>query len=140
MTRRGTHRNHIGAATLAAAMLIGFITGCFSDRVTSTEAPPASGECRIPTSSTAAGSVVIFVRDFTFIPQQVTVKRGTRVTWVNCESPTADAHTSTSDAGVWDSPRFAPAEIYSRTFNDAGSVFNYHCVPHPFMQGTITVE
>ena len=128
------------AATLAAALLAGFITGCVSERVTANETPAPAGECKIPTTSNAAGTVVIFVRDFTFIPQQVTVKRGTRVTWVNCEDPTADAHTSTSDAGVWDSPRIAPTEIYSRTFNDAGTVFNYHCVPHPFMQGTITVE
>ena len=140
MIRSGIPNNRIAAATLAAALLAGFVTGCFSDRVTATETPTGSGECRIPTSSTAAGSVVIFVRDFTFIPQQVTIKRGSRVTWVNCEDPSADAHTSTSDAGVWDSPRIGPTELYSRTFNDAGTVFNYHCVPHPFMQGTITVE
>lgn len=130
----------LARATLAAALLTGFTSGCFSDRVSSTETPTAAGECKIPTSSAAAGSVVIFVRDFTFIPQRVTIKRGTRVTWVNCEDPNAESHTSTSDAGVWDSPRIAPITIFSRTFNDVGTVFNYHCVPHPFMQGTITVE
>jgi plastocyanin len=31
--------------------------------------------------------------------------------------------------------------VFTRTFDDAtGTVFNYHCTPHPFMKGTINVE
>lgn len=140
MRRRGIRRNKLAAATLAAALLTNSIAGCFSDRQSATDPLPATGECRIPTTSTAAGTVVIFIRDFTFIPQQVSIKRGTRVTWVNCEDASADAHTSTSDTGVWDSPRLAQGEVFSRTFNDAGTVLIYHCSPHPFMKGTINVE
>ena len=125
---------------LAASLLVSAAAGCFSDRQSATDPIPTDGECRIPTTSTAAGSVVIFIRNFTFIPQQVSIKRGTRVTWVNCEDASADAHTSTSDTGIWDSPNLQPGDVYSRTFNEAGTVFNYHCVPHPFMQGTINVE
>jgi len=140
MRRSGIRRNKVAAASLAAALLTNAIAGCFSERQSATDPLPTAGECRIPTSSAAAGTVVIFIRDFTFIPQQVSIKRGTRVTWVNCEDGSADAHTSTSDTGAWDSPRLAPGEVYSRTFNDAGPAFNYHCVPHPFMKGTINVE
>lgn len=140
MSRCSIRRDKKTAAALAAAVLMSSVVGCFSDRVAGTDPPAGSGECRIPTTSTAAGTVVIFIRDFTFIPQQVNIKRGTRVTWVNCEDPGADAHTSTSDTGVWDSPRVSPAEVYSRTFTETGTVFTYHCVPHPFMQGTIKVE
>lgn len=126
-------------------MLISAVTGvsvssCFSERQEST-GPLPSGECRIPTSSPAAGTVVIFIRNFTFIPQSVTVKRGTKVTWVNCEDGSVDSHTSTSDAGVWDSPSLDSGDTYSRTFDAAaGTRFDYHCVPHPFMKGTVEVE
>jgi plastocyanin len=115
------------------------VASCFSEKQSVTA--PLTGECRIPISSAAAGTVIVFIRDFTFIPEQVNIKRGTRVTWVNCEDAGSDPHSSSSDAGVWDSPMLRVGEIWTRTFNDAtGTVFNYHCVPHPFMKGTVNVE
>ena len=85
--------------------------------------------------------MIILIRNFTYIPQQVTVKRGTKVSWVNCENAGSDSHTSTSDAGTWDSPSIQVGAAWTRTFDDAaGAVYNYHCVPHPFMKGTINVE
>jgi plastocyanin len=140
MKRRGIRRNHLAAASLATALLAGIASSCVSERVTAADNPSASGNCTIPTTSAAAGTVVIFIRNFTFIPQQVTIKRGTRVTWVNCEDAGVDAQTSTSDTGLWDYPRIAPTEIYSRVFNDPGTGLVCHCVPHPFMRGTINVE
>lgn len=128
-------------AAFISAAVIPALSSCFSDRQAVTDPVPATGECRIPTSSTAAGTVVIFIRDFTFIPQQVSIKRGTRVTWVNCEDPTVEPHTSTSDSGIWDSSSLRPGDVYSRTFDDpTGTVRDYHCVPHPFMKGTVNVD
>ncbi len=140
MHRCGIRKHDVVAAGLAAALLLSALAGCFSERQSATDPVGTAGECRIPTTSTAGGTVVIFIRDFTFIPQQVTIKRGTRVTWVNCEETSADAHTTTSDAGIWDSPRLKAGDVYTRTFNEAGTVFDYHCVPHPFMKATINVE
>ncbi len=117
------------------------LSSCFSERQTVTGPPTQAGECRIPISSGAAGTVVVFIRNFAFVPELVTIKPGTKVTWVNCEDAGSDSHTSTSDAGVWDSPTIQVGAAYTRTFNDAtGTVFSYHCVPHPFMKGTINVE
>lgn len=132
-------RVRAGTAVVIAALTGVSVSSCFSERQESTGPLPA-GECRIPTSSPAAGTVVIFIRNFTFIPQSVTVKRGTKVTWVNCEDDSADPHTSTSDAGLWDSPTLRSGDTYSRTFDTAGTRFDYHCVPHPFMKGTVEVE
>ena len=131
----------ITTVALIAVALVAALSSCFSERQTATGPTANGGECRIPTSSAAAGTVVIFIRNFTFIPEQVSIKRGTKVTWVNCEDTGSESHTSTSDTGLWDSPRLAPTDVYSRTFNDAtGTVFSYHCVPHPFMKGTVNVE
>ena len=113
---------------------------CFSEKTTSGPLP-LTGECKVPISTSGAATVIVFIRNFTFIPEQVTIKRGTKVTWVNCEDPGSDSHSSTADAGLWDSPSIPVGSSFTRTFDDAtGTVFNYHCTPHPFMKGTINVE
>jgi len=137
----GSRKAVIVAVLLIAASVSLILSSCFSERQTITGPPQQSGECRIPISSGAAGTVVVFIRNFAFVPEQVTIKRGTKVTWVNCEDASSDSHTSTSDSGIWDSPTIQVGAAFTRTFNDAtGTVFNYHCVPHPFMKGTINVE
>jgi len=127
-----------GSALIIAAWASFTLAGCFSEKTTAGPLP-LTGDCKVP--NTAAGTVVVLVRNFTFIPEQVTVKRGSKVTWVNCEDPGSDAHTSTSDTGVWDSPSIPVGAVFTRTFDSApGTVFNYHCTPHPFMKGIISVE
>ena len=125
-------------ALILAAVVSVPLASCFSEKTTAGPLP-ITGECSIPAAAT--GTVIILIRNFTFIPQQVTVKRGTKVSWVNCEDAGSDAHTSTSDAGIWDSPSIQVGASWTRTFDDAtGTVFNYHCVPHPFMKATVEVE
>ncbi|HVD62361.1 MAG TPA: plastocyanin/azurin family copper-binding protein [Gemmatimonadaceae bacterium] len=130
----------IAIALAAASLAVVGLGSCISERQTVT-APVGGGDCQIPVSSTAPGTVIVFIRNFTFIPAQVSVKRGTKISWVNCEDKGLDAHSSVSDAGVWDSPTLQPSETYSRAFNDpAGNTFEYHCDQHPFMKGTVNVE
>lgn len=98
------------------------------------------GECAIP-ASVPAGSVVVLIKNFAYNPQQVSVKSGAQVTWVNCGAAGTESHTSTSDAGVWDSPAILPGQIFTQVFNAAaGTALDYHCVPHPFMKGTVNVQ
>ncbi len=126
-------RNAGAVAAIAALTLV----GCVSERTTGTTVDAAA--CNLQLPSDAFGSAVVIIRDFTFIPAQVHVRPGTKVTWVNCGATGTDAHTSTSDAGVWNSPLLAPGATFTREFGSAGS-FPYHCVPHPGMRGTVTVE
>ena len=44
-----------------------------------------------------------------------------------------------ADNPVWSSPSLGPGDVYEVTF-DAPGKFTYHCVPHPFMRGTIVVR
>ena len=122
-------------AALAGAGLVALVA-CFSERGEAT-APPGSGECRVPID--AAGSTVVAIRNFSFQPATIRVGAGTTVTWVNCEAETGEAHTSTSDSGVWSSDFLSPGTTFSHTFDQTGS-FPYHCEPHPFMTGTVVVE
>jgi plastocyanin len=133
-TRRSSARRAAGGA-IAAALLV--LAACFSEKTTS--GPAASGECRIPLDPSTTGATVVFIRDFAFHPASVTVPAGGRVVWVNCDDAGSDAHTSTSDGPAWDSGLLAPGEVYSRTFDQAGS-FPYHCEPHPSMTGAIVVD
>ena len=128
-------REYRNAAAVIAIVAL-TVVGCFSERTTGTT-DAAACNLRIPVD--AFGSTVVIIRDFTFIPAQVHVRPGTKVTWVNCGATGTDAHTSTSDAGVWSSPLLAPGATFTHAFGSAGS-FPYHCVPHPGMRGTVTVE
>ena len=118
-----------------------WLSSCFSERQSATGPGTSAGECRIPISSPAVGTVIVLIKNFAYVPQLVSIKRGTTVTWVNCDDAGTDSHTSTSDTGLWSSPTLASGDTYSRTFNDpTGTVFDYHCVPHPFMVGTVSVQ
>ena len=110
---------------------------CFSDR-TSGPAVDLEG-CNVELPSEAFGSSIVVIRDFAFTPALVTVKPGSKVTWVNCETPGSESHTSTADAGAWNSPLLAPGATFTRQF-DAVGPFAYHCTPHPGMTGSVRVE
>jgi plastocyanin len=79
------------------------------------------------------------MRNFTFQPGELRVRRGTVATWVNCERADLDPHTTTSDDGAWSSEFLQPGASFSRRFDEPGR-FEYHCIPHPFMRGTVVVE
>jgi plastocyanin len=69
-------------------------------------------------------------------PNPITIQHGGSVTWVNNDTT---GHTSTSDGGVWNSGTIAPGNSFSMSFPNAGS-FPYHCLIHPNMVGTVTVQ
>ncbi|MGH7503447.1 MAG: plastocyanin/azurin family copper-binding protein [Longimicrobiales bacterium] len=125
----------------AAVGSIALLYACFSDRPGQVTGP-ADGNCNIALDSPVIGEpgVILAMNNFQFLPGELRIPRGTRVTWVNCESTVLDFHTATSDTGIWDSPEMLQGESFSRVFDLPGR-FPYHCVPHePFMTGVIIVE
>ena len=76
------------------------------------------------------------IDNFTFNPQQITVKAGTTVTWVNHDDI---PHTATSKTGVFKSKALDTDDKFSFTFATPGS-YPYFCALHPHMTGTIVVE
>jgi len=77
-----------------------------------------------------------------FSPNPVTVALGTIVTWSNTDTA---AHTATAGSatdgptGVWDSSLIMAGGSYSYTADTAGT-FDYFCMVHPWMEGTLIVE
>jgi plastocyanin len=128
-----------GHLVLLALALVGVGVGaaCFSEH--SDTGPSSSAVCSLPLEPGVGGSTLVAIRDFSFQANDVRIKAGSSVTWLNCEPAGTPSHTSTSDQSVWQSPLLAPGETFTRTFDTPG-VFPYHCDPHPFMLGTVTVE
>jgi predicted secreted protein with PEFG-CTERM motif len=77
-----------------------------------------------------------------FIPNPVTVDLGTIVTWSNTDTAahTATAGTATDGpSGVWDSSLVMANGSFSYTTDTVGT-FDYFCMVHPWMTGTLIVE
>ena len=80
--------------------------------------------------------------DGCFIPSTVTIPMGGTVTWENSDTA---AHTSTAGSategpsGVFDSSLIMAGSSFSHTFDEAGT-FDYFCMVHPWMVGTVIVE
>jgi plastocyanin len=124
------------AGPALAGLVLG-LAGCVSDRAAG---PRIDIEgCNVQLPAEAFGSTIVVIRDFNFSPSQVTVAPGGRVTWVSCEPPGSESHTSTADAGAWSSQLLAPGATFTRQFAAAGT-FPYHCEPHPGMRATVTVQ
>ncbi len=81
----------------------------------------------------------IYITGYAFHPQNMTVKKGTTVTWKNEDIA---KHNIAFDAGSPDEsvgPLFGKGEMYSFTFTKTGT-YHYHCEPHPYMKGVVTVQ
>jgi plastocyanin len=90
-----------------------------------------------------AGVVTVKMHGLEFVPQSISIKKGTTVRWVNDDQ---DVHNSTaaawqdgkSDPLTWSSPLLNPGQTYERTF-DAVGAFDYADLVHGYMTGTVTV-
>jgi plastocyanin len=86
--------------------------------------------------SAKAANVEVTIDNFTFKPQQVTVKAGDTVTWINHDDI---PHTVTSKTMIFRSKAMDTDDKFSFTFATPGT-FMYFCSLHPHMTGSIVVE
>jgi len=79
----------------------------------------------------------VVIKDFSFKPAHITIKRGTRVIWINKDiSP----HTATAKNGKsFDSGLLRKGKKYAHTFKRTGKK-PYFCKIHPHMKGSVTVK
>jgi len=102
-----------------------------------TEAPASSdssGE-----DGGATGDAVT-IKDFSYEPEDLTVKSGATVTWTNDEAE--PVHTVTTDDGAtaeFDSDDLEGGGTFEYTFDEAGE-YPYVCKIHASMSATVTVE
>ena len=87
-------------------------------------------------SPARAADIEVKIDNFTFNPQQITVKAGDTVTWVNRDDI---PHTVTSKTMVFRSKAMDTDDKFSFTFATPGS-YAYFCSLHPHMTALIVVE
>jgi plastocyanin len=79
----------------------------------------------------------VMIKNFSFKPAHITIKRGTKVRWINKDSI---AHTATANNGrSFNSGLLSKGQRYSHTFKRTGKK-GYHCKPHPHMRGSVVVK
>jgi len=109
------------------------------------EKAAAEKAAAIPKTATvenAQGSSVPGCEPDCFLPNTVTIAKGGTVSFVNSDTA---PHTSTSGTaadgpdGVWDSSLVMAGASYDVTLNSSGT-YNYFCMVHPWMQGTVIVK
>lgn len=105
-----------------------------------------SGQCPMNYSHSygwnysSSSSPVIHMVNSAFVPSDITVQRGTTVTWVNTDlvPHTVTSGSEQAPTGLFDSHELVHMQTFSYTFNIPG-VYAYYCDLHAGMTGTITV-
>lgn len=130
-----------GPILIVVLVLAVIMCGC-----TTTPQPPVSpatpSPVITPLQSPAAGETTIIIENYSFNPPEITISRGTTVTWVNQDpfdhQVTNDATASYERGAIFRSDPLPKGESYAFTFNTSGT-YPYYCAIHPFMKATITV-
>ena len=108
-----------------------------TNQQTQTTTPPASTTPPSNNSQAQSTSDKVSISNFAFSPTDITVKKGTTVTWTNNDSVAHTINFDTDD--ITDSGNLGNDQTFSVTFSDEGT-FNYTCGIHSSMHGTVTVS
>ena len=96
-----------------------------------------AGAHKQPTVKAKHPTRTVLIQDFRFKPAHITIKRGTKVRWINKDSA---PHTATANNGrSFDSGRLGKGQRYTHTFKSAGKK-SYHCEIHPDMRASVVVK
>ena len=138
----------VAVVTGAAGVLT---SGCGSkagDTSTAATTSPASADTTpgrtAPTSTPetavaqVAGPGAVVIKDYDFVPNSVTVKPGTTVTWT--DDDTADHWVVSAPASpeAFDLGRQGTGKAVTHTFTKSGT-YPYYCNLHNYMKGTVVV-
>jgi plastocyanin len=106
------------------------------------EAEAAGPETHIVETAMGSGAPGCETSNACYLPQDITINAGDTVTWDNVDNA---AHTVTGGSpangpsGVFDSSLLMAKGVFSHTFDDAG-YYDYFCMVHPWMIGSVTVN
>jgi plastocyanin len=92
----------------------------------------------------AAPANTVTIHDLHFDPGDVTVAKGTAITWRNSDQipvqiQSDDFGTTPTVPGQFSSLPLNPGETFTHTFDDTGK-FGYSDPFHPYITGTVTVK
>ena len=122
-------------ALLSACLCLGLVgAGCGGDDDDGGSADTTEEQ---PAPAAEAGGVEVSMKDIKFNPEDVTVKSGDTVSWVNDDGV---GHDVTGDDFKSGEPgAMQTGDTFEHTFDAAGT-FDYVCTVHPGMNGSVKVE
>ena len=134
------------AISIIVVVIGGFVVAGLmnqSDKMTETGTHNSSDmparQSETNTNETAQESNAVTIENYAFNPANITVKKGTTVTWTNNDAAEHNVEFDEEPAtGDKEGPLLSKGETYSFTFDTVGT-FGYICSPHPYMKGTVTV-
>jgi len=131
---------NIGPLVVLIAVLISFGCGHSNDHSNAIGSSGPSGDGlkqEKPDGSPdiADGEVAVIIEGHKFVPAEISIRPGTKVTWVNRDEV---PHTATSDSNSFSSKVLGKGDTFTKTFGDPGD-HPYHCIPHPNMKGAVRV-
>ena len=90
----------------------------------------------LATAASTTPTVDINITKFAFVPKEITISPGTKITWTNHdETP----HTVTSNDKSFASKGLDTDDRFEHAFASEGD-FGYFCTVHPFMTGVVHVR
>jgi plastocyanin len=131
-------------AMLVACLLVGAAVGCGDDDDDGGgAADTATAPAETTTDQGAGGQApTVTMKDIAFRPTELSVKKGTTVTWTNDESVAHDVQKSGGpgpDFSSGDKGGMQQGDTFEHTFDAAGT-YDYVCSVHSDMAGFVIVE
>ncbi|WP_342457797.1 cupredoxin domain-containing protein [Methanobacterium sp.] len=87
-------------------------------------------------ANTTSAATTISIQNMTFNPNQITIKSGTNIQWINNDNV---QHQISSDNGAFQSNTLNPGDSYNFFFAKTG-IYGYHDALNPTITGTIIVQ
>ena len=81
----------------------------------------------------------IYMRNNTFVPQELTVLPGTGVTWINDDSAVHNVKTIGNATGMFISGDLVSGSQWSYTFGQRQGRYEFTCSYHPEMKGAVII-
>jgi plastocyanin len=100
--------------------------------VNSSVNPIAQRAATAPVESGAKVSIV----NFAFTPEQITIKPGQTITWINDDGA---PHALKFQDGAKGTDLMLPGATFNRPFDEPGT-YDYSCSVHPYMTGRVVVS
>jgi plastocyanin len=131
------HGLRMGTLVTAVIFLSVLLSGCGGRSNGAKDPAELPGSTTQDTDNKAA-PVQIRIDNFTFVPPEVTIPVGTKVTWVNHDDV---PHTATSSAKprLFDSGTLDTDDQFSFVFTAPGT-YDYFCAVHKHMTARISVK
>ena len=117
-------------------LLAGCQTAVKTDEHKMDTAAPGAQKTQPNVEKPGENEVQIVIENFAYVPSEVTISPGTKVTWINKdEAP----HTATSVDQKFNSGGLDTDDKFSFVFTEKGD-YQYFCTLHPHMKAQIKVK